>query len=143
MTRIATHSVKHFSPTEAALGLCPFCSGSQSFRSSICLHLYTLSALSCLPAHGKHNTAILNCTVHDRYKQVATPSTWGCQNTVQQPHPFSLGVTSTTDTASMGQYWPSKEEEMCAPVEKLRFLFSLSLERYKHNQGPEACSLSL
>lgn len=140
-TRIATHLVKHFSSKGAALGLCPFCGGSQSSRSSICLHLYTLSALSCLPVHRKHNTATLNCTVHDRYKQVATPSTWGCQNTMQQPHPFSLDMTATMDTASTGQHWPSEEEEMCAPLEKLRFLFGLSLERYKHNQGSEAWSL--
>lgn len=141
MTRTATRLVKHFSSTEVALGLCPFCSGSQSFRASIRLHLYTSSTLSCLPAHRKHNTAILNCTVHDRYKQVATPSIWGCQNTAQVPSPPSSDLTSTTDTASTGQHWPSKAEEICAPVEKLRFLFSLSLERYKHNQGSEACSL--
>lgn len=140
-TRIATHLAKHFSSTEAALDPCPFCGGSQSFRSSIRLHLHTLSALSCLPAHGKHNTAILNCTIRDRYKQVATPSTWGCQNTVQQPCLSSLDLTSTTDTASTGLHWPSKDEEMRAPVEKLGFLFSLSLERYKHNQGSEAWSL--
>lgn len=111
VTRIATHLVTHFSPTEAVLGLCPLCGGSQSFRSSICLHFCTLSALSCLPAHGKQNTATLKCTIHDGHKQVATPSTWGCQNTVQWPRPFSLDPTSATDAASTVSTGPAKRKK--------------------------------